>query len=102
MVRAAVVHSLDDPKIDVRDDVQVVGPGAREVLIKIRAAGVCHSDLSARNGGLPQSMPAILGHEAAGEIVAVGDGVTDLAPGDHVIASWLPPCGTCASCRRGQ
>jgi len=102
MVRAAVVHSLDEPKIDVRDDVQVVGPGAHEVLIKMRAAGVCHSDLSARNGGLPQSMPAILGHEAAGEIVAVGDGVTDLAPGDHVIASWLPPCGTCASCRRGQ
>src|SRR5258707_14573050 len=47
-------------------------------------------------------MPAILGHEAAGEVVAVGEGVTDLAPGDHVIASWLPPCGSCASCLRGQ
>src|SRR5258706_14332842 len=66
------------------------------------AAGVCHSDLSARNGGLPQWMPAILGHEAAGEVVAVGEGVTDLGPGDHVIASWLPPCGSCASCLRGQ
>lgn len=101
-MHAAVIHSVDDTKIDIRDDIEVVGPGAGEVLIKTRAAGVCHSDLSARNGTLPQPMPAILGHEAAGEVLAVGDGVTDLAPGDHVIASWLPPCGTCASCVRGQ
>jgi S-(hydroxymethyl)glutathione dehydrogenase / alcohol dehydrogenase len=101
-VRGAVLHTIEDPKLDIRDDVEVVGPGAGEVLIKMRAAGVCHSDLSARHGWLPQSMPAILGHEAAGEIVAVGDGVTDLAPGDHVIASWLPPCGNCASCLRYQ
>src|SRR5258706_15126622 len=66
------------------------------------AAGVCHSALSAGKGGLPQSMPAILGPEAAGEVVAVGEGVAGLAPGDHVIASWLPPCGSCASCLRGQ
>jgi len=101
-VRAAVLHSVGDPKIDIRDDVKTVGPGPREVLIRTRAAGVCHSDLSARNGGLPQPTPAILGHEAAGEVLAVGDGVTGLAPGDHVIASWLPPCGACASCLRGQ
>jgi S-(hydroxymethyl)glutathione dehydrogenase/alcohol dehydrogenase len=101
-MRAAVLHSIEDSRFDVRDDVTTVGPNAGEVLIRTRAAGVCHSDLSARNGGLPQSMPAILGHEAAGEVVAVGAGVTDLAEGDHVIASWLPPCGGCASCLRGQ
>jgi S-(hydroxymethyl)glutathione dehydrogenase / alcohol dehydrogenase len=101
-VRAAVLHAVGDAKLDIRDDVQVVGPGPGEVLIKMGAAGVCHSDLSARNGGLPQSMPAILGHEAAGEVLEVGEGITDLAPGDHVIASWLPPCGSCSSCLRGQ
>jgi S-(hydroxymethyl)glutathione dehydrogenase/alcohol dehydrogenase len=101
-VRAAVLHAIDDKKLDIRDDVQTVGPDAGEVLIKLRAAGVCHSDLSARNGGLPQTMPTILGHEAAGEVLAVGEGVTSVAPGDHVIASWLPPCGVCPSCRRGQ
>jgi len=63
---------------------------------------VCHSDLSARNGGLPQPVPAILGHEAAGDVIAVGDGVADLAVGDRVIASWLPPCGSCPSCLRGE
>jgi S-(hydroxymethyl)glutathione dehydrogenase/alcohol dehydrogenase len=101
-VRAAVLHSIDDATIDVREDVKAVGPGAGEVLIKTRAAGVCHSDLSARNGGLPQPMPAILGHEAAGEVLEVGEGVRGVAPGDHVIASWLPPCGGCPSCLRGQ
>src|SRR5215467_2209215 len=102
VVRGAVLHTIDDKKLDLRDDVQTVGPDPGEVLIKLRAAGVCHSDLSARNGGLPQSMPTILGHEAAGVVEAVGDGVTNVAPGDHVIASWLPPCGSCAACRRGQ
>ncbi|MHB1432748.1 MAG: Zn-dependent alcohol dehydrogenase [Streptosporangiaceae bacterium] len=101
-MRGAVLNSIEDARLVIRDDVEVVGPGADEVLIGIRAAGVCHSDLSARTGGLPLPMPGILGHEASGEVVAVGDGVTDLAPGDHVIASWLPPCGTCAPCRHGQ
>jgi S-(hydroxymethyl)glutathione dehydrogenase / alcohol dehydrogenase len=101
-VRAAVLHDVEDAKIEVRDDVEVVGPGAGEVLIKVRAAGVCHSDLSVRNGGLPQPLPVILGHEAAGEVLAVGSAVTGLAPGDHVIASWQPPCGSCAVCLRNQ
>jgi S-(hydroxymethyl)glutathione dehydrogenase/alcohol dehydrogenase len=97
-----VLHSIDAEKIDIRDDVVAVGPGPGEVKIRLRAAGVCHSDLSARNGSLPQPVPAILGHEAAGDVVAVGDGVTELAVGDRVIASWLPPCGSCPSCLRGQ
>jgi S-(hydroxymethyl)glutathione dehydrogenase / alcohol dehydrogenase len=60
------------------------------------------SDLSARNGGLPQPMPAILGHEASGDVLAVGEGVTSFAPGDRVIVNWLPPCGSCPSCLRGE
>jgi S-(hydroxymethyl)glutathione dehydrogenase / alcohol dehydrogenase len=101
-VRAAVLHSIDAEKMDIRDDVVAVGPGPGQVKIGVRAAGVCHSDLSARRGGLPQPTPAILGHEAAGDVVAVGDGVTGFAVGDKVIANWLPPCGSCASCLRGQ
>lgn len=101
-MRAAVLHSIDDEKIDIRDDVVAVGPGPGQVRIRVRAAGVCHSDLSARTGALPQPMPAILGHEAAGDVIAVGDGVTDLAVGDRVIANWLPPCGSCPSCLRGE
>jgi S-(hydroxymethyl)glutathione dehydrogenase / alcohol dehydrogenase len=101
-VRAAVLHSIDAETMDIRDDVEAVGPGPGQVRIRVRAAGVCHSDLSARNGGLPQPMPAILGHEAAGDVIAVGDGVTGLGEGDKVIVNWLPPCGSCASCLRGQ
>ena len=84
------------------EEVETPHPGPGQVRIRVRASGVCHSDLSARNGGLPQPMPAILGHEAAGDVVAVGDGVTGLAVGDRVIANWLPPCGSCPSCLRGQ
>src|SRR5260370_38690073 len=61
-VRAAVLHAVGDAKLDIRDDVQVVGPGPGEVLIKMGAAGVCHSDLSARNGGAPQTSPRLLWH----------------------------------------
>lgn len=101
-MRAAVLHSIDDGKIVIRDDVVAVGPGPGEVRIKIRAAGVCHSDLSASNGGLPQPTPAILGHEAAGDVVEIGDGVNDLAVGDRVIVNWLPACGECSSCLRRE
>ncbi|GIE94406.1 Zn-dependent alcohol dehydrogenase [Paractinoplanes rishiriensis] len=97
-MRAAVLHTIGDDKFDLRDDVTVLGPGPGEVHIRVRAAGVCHSDLSAREGGLPQPVPAVLGHEAAGDVLAVGDGVTDLAPGDRVAVNWLPSCGSCASC----
>ncbi len=100
-MRAAVLNSVDE-KIIIRDDVAVVGPGPGEVHVMVRAAGVCHSDLSARHGALPQPVPAILGHEAAGDVIAVGEGVYNIAVGDRVIASWLPPCGTCLSCLRGE
>jgi S-(hydroxymethyl)glutathione dehydrogenase/alcohol dehydrogenase len=99
-MRAAVLNSIDE-KIVIRDDVEALGPGPGEVRVAVRAAGVCHSDLSARGGGLPQPVPAILGHEAAGEVIAAGEGA-GFEVGDRVIASWLPPCATCNSCLRGE
>ena len=101
-MRAAVLQSIDDAKFVIRDDVEAVGPGPGQVKIRVRAAGVCHSDLSARNGGLPQPMPTILGHEASGDVLAVGAGVTGFARGDRVIVNWLPPCGSCPACLRGE
>jgi S-(hydroxymethyl)glutathione dehydrogenase/alcohol dehydrogenase len=101
VVRAAILHDVGE-KLDIRDDVTVLGPAPGEIRIRVRAAGVCHSDQSARDGGLPQPVPAVLGHEAAGDVIEVGDGVDDLAVGDRVIVNWLPSCGTCAECRRGE
>ncbi len=101
-MRAAILHEIGDDKLELRDDVQVIAPGPGEVHIRVRAAGVCHSDLSARTGGLPQPVPAVLGHEAAGDVLSVGEGVEDLAPGDRVIVNWLPACGACSSCARGE
>ncbi|GIF22771.1 S-(hydroxymethyl)glutathione dehydrogenase/alcohol dehydrogenase [Actinoplanes tereljensis] len=100
-MRAAVLHDLGE-KLDIRDDVTVLGPGPGEIRIRVRAAGVCHSDQSARDGGLPQPVPVVLGHEAAGDVIEVGEGVDDLAEGDRVIVNWLPSCGTCAECVRGM
>ncbi|MEV4275174.1 alcohol dehydrogenase catalytic domain-containing protein [Actinoplanes xinjiangensis] len=101
-MRAAVLHTIGDEKLDIRDDVTVLGPGPGEVRLRVRAAGVCHSDLSALRGALPQPVPAVLGHEAAGDVIEVGDGVDDLAPGDRIAVNWLPACGVCAHCRRGE
>src|SRR5437879_12159604 len=101
-MRAAVLQAVGDEKLDVREDVTAEGPGPGQVLVRIAATGVCHSDLSGMNGTIPTAVPAVLGHEGAGEIIAVGDGVSGLAEGDHVIISWLPPCGVCADCLRGQ
>jgi S-(hydroxymethyl)glutathione dehydrogenase/alcohol dehydrogenase len=101
-MRAAVLHTIGDEKLDLRDDVTVLGPGPGEVRLRVRAAGVCHSDLSALHGGLPQPLPAVLGHEAAGDVIEVGDGVEDLLPGDRVAVNWLPACGVCTHCRRGE
>lgn len=77
-------------------------PGAGEVLLKIRAAGLCHSDLSSINGNRPRPTPMVLGHEAAGEIIAVGAGVTQFAVGDHVVCSFVPSCGHCEYCADGR
>jgi len=77
-------------------------PGPGEVLIAIRAAGLCHSDLSVIDGVRPRPLPMVLGHEAAGVVTALGDGVTDLAVGDHVVTAFVPSCGTCEPCLKSR
>jgi alcohol dehydrogenase len=82
--------------------VDLAPPGRGEVLIKIAAAGLCHSDLSVINGDRPRPMPMVLGHEAAGIVEELGEGVTDLQLGDHVVAVFVPSCGHCAPCAEGR
>lgn len=101
-MRAAVLHEVGDEELELRDDVQVVGPDAGEVRVRIVATGICHSDLSAMTGTIPAPPPAVLGHEGAGEVVEVGDGVDDVVVGDRVIVVWIPPCGKCRVCLGGQ
>jgi S-(hydroxymethyl)glutathione dehydrogenase / alcohol dehydrogenase len=100
-VRAAVLTALDTPLI-LRDDVGLHRPRAGEVLVRMAASGVCHSDLSMVNGTLPVTLPAVLGHEGAGVVEEVGEGVDRFAPGDHVVISWVPQCGGCYFCDHGQ
>jgi Zn-dependent alcohol dehydrogenase len=101
MHRAAVLPAVGQP-LEIRDDVEAEGPRAGEVKIRVAASGVCHSDLSVQNGTIFTPTPVVLGHEGAGEIVEVGEDVTGLEIGDHVIVSWVPRCGQCFYCRRGQ
>lgn len=101
-MRAAVLHEIGQDKLEVLDDVEAVGFGPGKVRLRIRATGLCHSDVSAMNGVLPQPAPFIPGHEGAGEVLAVGEGVTGLSEGDRVVVCWLPACGACPSCKRGQ
>ncbi|KOU53881.1 Zn-dependent alcohol dehydrogenase [Streptomyces sp. WM6378] len=101
-MRAAVLHEIGQDKLDVLDDVEATGFGPGKVKLRVRATGLCHSDLSAMSGVLPQPAPFVPGHEGAGEVIDVGDGVTGLKQGDRVLMCWLPACGDCPSCKRGQ
>jgi S-(hydroxymethyl)glutathione dehydrogenase / alcohol dehydrogenase len=101
-MRAAVLRQTGDEKLDVVSDAGVVDTEPGFVRVHIHATGVCHSDLSAMNGTIPQPAPAVLGHEGAGEVVEVGPGVTSVSVGDHVIVVWVPPCGRCSFCIGGQ
>jgi S-(hydroxymethyl)glutathione dehydrogenase / alcohol dehydrogenase len=101
-VRAAVLTEIGSTTLEVRDGVEATPVTAGKVRVKIRATGVCHSDLSAMLGTIPVAMPAVLGHEGAGEVVEVGPGVNGLKPGDHVVICWSPQCGKCAQCTSGQ
>jgi S-(hydroxymethyl)glutathione dehydrogenase/alcohol dehydrogenase len=100
MAKAAIVRELNAPVEVV--DVQIGEPGPGQVKIKTHSAGVCHSDLSVQNGTIPWMFPALLGHEGAGEVTAIGEGVTMSAVGDHVIFNWVPFCGECSFCKRGE
>jgi S-(hydroxymethyl)mycothiol dehydrogenase len=84
------------------ETVLVPDPGPGEALVKVQACGVCHTDLHYREGGINDEFPFLLGHEAAGVVEAVGDGVADLVPGDFVILNWRAVCGSCRSCLRGR
>jgi alcohol dehydrogenase len=86
----------------VVEDVDLDPPGPGELLIKIKATGLCHSDLSVVNGDRPRPMPMVLGHEAAGEVVECGAGVIDLKPGDQVVLAFVPSCGSCLPCMEGR
>ncbi|MGA5816310.1 alcohol dehydrogenase catalytic domain-containing protein [Kitasatospora sp. NPDC094028] len=101
-MRAAVLHKTGQDTLDVRDDVTAVGFGPGAVRVRMRAASLCHSDLSAMSGVLPQPAPFVPGHEGAGEVVEVGEGVTGLAAGDRVVLCWMAPCGRCAHCGQGR
>jgi alcohol dehydrogenase len=84
------------------EEVTLDPPGRGEVLVKIAAAGLCHSDLSVIDGNRPRPTPMVLGHEAAGVVEKLGDGVDDLAVGDHVVMVFVPSCGHCVPCAEGR
>ena len=99
--RAAVALQAGKP-LEIMD-VNLDGPKAGEVLIEVKATGLCHTDEFTRSGGDPEGLfPSILGHEGAGVVLEVGEGVTTLEPGDHVIPLYTPECGECYSCRSGK
>ena len=99
-MRAAVYHGSGRPV--AIEDVRVKDPGAGEVRVAIKAAGLCHSDLSVVDGSIPYPIPVVLGHEGAGIVEAVGPGVTAVKEGDAVVLSTLAHCGRCAACETGR
>lgn len=101
-MRGAVLHEVGG-SLHITTDLELASVGSDEVRVRLRASGVCHSDLSFQNGTFPlPSLPAVLGHEGAGEVIEVGDRVAQPSVGDHVILAWVPPCGHCYLCRAGQ
>jgi S-(hydroxymethyl)glutathione dehydrogenase/alcohol dehydrogenase len=98
--RAVICRELNKPV--VVEEIRVEPPKRGEVAVKLGACGVCHSDLSATNGTLQMQLPLILGHEAAGEVVEVGEGVSALRAGDHVVSSFIYMCGACRFCAGGR
>jgi S-(hydroxymethyl)mycothiol dehydrogenase len=99
-VRGVIARGKGEP-VEVTT-VVVPDPGPGEALVAVQACGVCHTDLHYREGGIGDDFPYLLGHEAAGVVEAVGDGVTSVAPGDFVILNWRAVCGECRACRRGR
>ncbi|WP_155054118.1 alcohol dehydrogenase catalytic domain-containing protein, partial [Streptomyces blattellae] len=99
-VHGVIAPGKDEP---VRVETIVVpDPGPGEAVVQVQACGVCHTDLHYKQGGINDDFPFLLGHEAAGVVEAVGEGVTDVAPGDFVILNWRAVCGNCRACLRGR
>ena len=99
-MKAAVLHAVHQPL--TIEDVQLAKPGPREVLIRTKVAGICHSDLHFADGAYPHPMPCVLGHESAGIVEAVGEDVTYVKPGDHVVTCLSVFCGYCEQCLTGH
>lgn len=99
-VKAVIARSKGAPVELV--DIVVPDPGPGEAVVKIQACGVCHTDLHYREGGINDDFPFLLGHEAAGVVESVGEGVTHVAPGDYVVLNWRAVCGQCRACAKGQ
>ena len=106
--RAAILEVMEKPRPYAKSKPLVIGevdldpPGEGELLIRIHAAGLCHSDLSTINGDRPRQMPIVLGHEAAAEVMELGSGVYDIKAGDHVVLVFMPSCGHCLPCAEGR
>src|ERR687883_211547 len=105
--RAAVLSAMGAPPYATSqplriEDLLLDPPGPGEVLVRVKAAGLCHSDLSVIDGNRPRPTPMALGHEAAGVVEEVGTGVDDLAAGDHVVCVFVPSCGHCGPCAEGR
>jgi S-(hydroxymethyl)mycothiol dehydrogenase len=100
IVRGVVARSQGAP-VSI-ETILVPDPGPGEALVQVQACGVCHTDLHYREGGINDQFPFLLGHEAAGVVEAVGEGVTEVGPGDYVVLNWRAVCGQCRSCRRGR
>jgi S-(hydroxymethyl)mycothiol dehydrogenase len=98
-VRGVVARAKGAP--GVVEKIVVPHPGPGEALVRVQACGVCHTDLHYREGAINDDFPFLLGHEAAGVVEAVGEGVTNVAPGDFVVLNWRAVCGDCRACRRG-
>lgn len=99
LIKAAVARAINELTIE---EIELDAPKAGEVLVKMRAAGVCHSDLHTYKGELRSTPPIVLGHEGAGVVEAVGPGVTKVKPGDAVVINWLPGCMECPTCLAGR
>ncbi|MEU6068138.1 Zn-dependent alcohol dehydrogenase [Streptomyces sp. NPDC047082] len=99
-VRAAVLPAIGAP-LEITE-VELPDPGPGQVQVRLAAAGVCHSDLSLSDGTMRVPVPAVLGHEGAGTVVAVGEGVTHVTPGSPVVLNWAPSCGSCHACSLGE
>ncbi|AWB32992.1 zinc-dependent alcohol dehydrogenase family protein [Orrella marina] len=107
-IQAAIVREMGLPMPYAQSrpveitEVELDSPGFGEVLVQMKAAGLCHSDLSVINGDRPRALPMVLGHESSGEVVEVGPGVHDLKPGDHVVMVFVPSCGQCEPCMQAR
>ncbi len=98
-IKAAVLREVNKPYSI--EELELAPPQEREVLVKYAYTGYCHSDLSIQQGGIIEGLPKVAGHECAGVVEAVGPGVTKAKVGDHVVCTWMVPCGECYTCREG-